>query len=335
MIYFLKKTKEGNEAGFTLIETLVAIFVFSLMMVALTALVISSYRSHGYGLEQANAVEEARGGIDAMNREIRAAKTGDNGSYALERADDKQIVFYSDIDGDGQTERVRYFLGTITSKNETRECSTSAAGGTCSVFFSNLLDGDLKSGEVRISVDGDFDASNEYVAFEADGGSLGNLCQSACLHCADVWQGLNIFDVTSQMTDGSINFLADATNQVGRECPQASPFFSMKARFELSWSEEVIGFGNELKKGVIEPTGDPVTYPLDQEKITVVTTFIRNDPPIFRYYDSEGNEIENTTERLLETKMIKTFMVVNIDPNSPPTEYQLESFVQLRNLKDE
>jgi type II secretory pathway pseudopilin PulG len=326
-----------NNLSFTLIETLVAISIFSLMIILINNFIVSSYRTHGYVKEEAQAVDEARRGIEIMTKEIREAKPADNGSYTIERADDKQFVFYSDIDDDGKTERVRYFLGTINSGSQVQDCTSTVSGGSCSVTFSNLLAGDLKSAQVRISTDGDLDSSNEYVTVRADGATLGRLCVTGCLHCAGVWQGATTTNIDAFLNDNSVTFLAQTPSQVGKECPPppTTAVFSMKSRFELSWSEEVIGLGNQLKKGVTKPVGNPVSYPQDQEQISIITSYVRNNPPIFKYYDENGNELTQSSARLENTKLMKTFLVINVDPNRPPNEFQLESYVQLRNLKTE
>ncbi len=321
--------------SFTLIETIIAITVFALLMGAMAGAIVMLYKVYGYTWEQSVAINEARQGVETMVKDIRGAKTGDNGSYPIEIADDKQFVFYGDTDADGKTERVRYFLGTINSKTQIQECSTAVGGGTCSVNFSNFLSGTLKSAQVRVSVDGDLDAANEYVAIYIDGNDVGDLCISSCLHCASDWQGTTVFDVTTAANDDSITFLADASSRVGRECPAGNPNHAMKARFEFSWTEEVISIGNELKKGVIEPIGTPVEYPSDQEKISTITPYIRNNPPIFEYFDADGNKITQLPARLSDTKLMKVYLVINVDPNRPPDDFELESSVQLRNLKEE
>lgn len=321
--------------GFTLVETLVAIFIFFSAFVLIINFVVDSYRTHGYASEEARAIEEARRGIEVMTREIREAKTADNGAYAIERADDKQFVFYSDIDDDGNAEKVRYFLGTISSGSQTRECTSTVAAGSCSVTFSGLLTGELQSAQIKISVDGDLDASNEYVSISADGISRGRLCVTGCLHCAGVWQGASTTDITTQFTDGSVTFVAQGSSNVSKQCPPTNSTHSMKAKFELSWIELVVGANNQLKKGVIEPVGNPVTYPSDQEQFSIITSYVRNDPPIFKYYDENGDELTQLPARLENTKLMKTFLVINIDPNRPPNEFQMESYVQLRNLKTE
>lgn len=321
--------------GFTIPEVITTIVIFTLIMGAISSLIVLGYRIYGHAMEQTIAIDEARKGIDAMTQEIREARMGEDGSYPLEKADDKQIIFYSDIDGDNKTERVRYFLGTVSAGSLAQECQTASGGGSCSVTFSNFFTGDLKSAQIKSMVEGDLDAANEYVTISLSGTSMGDLCQTGCFHCAGTWQGTTVTDITSQAMGNSIQFLAAASSKVGRECPVSSPNHSMKARFELAWTEEIIGAGNELRKGVIEATGSPAQYPLDQEKVSVLTSHVRNAPPIFEYFDVNGNKITNVPTRLVDTKMIKTFLVINVNPDRPPKEFELETSVQMRNLRTE
>jgi hypothetical protein len=193
--------KKKHNFGLTLIETLIAIFIFVLGIGGVFALVLNLYKTHSYMFEQSQAIFEARRGIKTMVKEIREAREGDDGSYIIEKADDYEFIFFSDIDKDEDTERVRYFLD-----------------------------------------------------------------------------------------------------------------------------------GSDLKKGVIEPEGWPIRYPKEKEKISVITSYVRNQPPIFHYYDGNGNELEPPA-RLKDTKMMAVFIVVNVNPNKPPQDFILESYVQLRNLK--
>lgn len=319
--------------SFTLVETIVVIAVFTLIMGALSGSVVMLYRTYGYTWQQSLAIDEARRGIEIMVKEIRGARSGDDGSYPIEKAGDKEFIFYSDIDGDGKTERVRYFLGTVNSGSQTQKCQTSVRGGTCSVSFSDFLKGTLISAQVKVSVDGDFGASNEYAEIFADGAKLGDVCRSGCSDCPDTWQGITIFDATSQAADNSISFLADATSWVDPQCPH-----SMKARFEFSWTENLAGLAHEFRKGVIKPVvgpGGKINYPSDQEVITILSSYVRNAPPIFEYFDLNGNKIVEYPARLIDTKLMKVYLVVNVDPNRPPQDFELESYVQLRNLKSE
>jgi prepilin-type N-terminal cleavage/methylation domain-containing protein len=97
--------------------------------------------------------------------------------------------------------------------------------------------------------------------------------------------------------------------------------------------------GTNLKKGVIVPTGDPPQYVLSNEKITILSAYVRNaTTPVFIYYNGDWptDTIHNplpTLTRLTETKLMHVYLQVNVDPNRPPNNFQLESDVQIRNLK--
>ncbi|MDP3004262.1 MAG: hypothetical protein Q8N43_02030, partial [Candidatus Azambacteria bacterium] len=169
----------------------------------------------------------------------------------------------------------------------------------------------------------------------ADGQKLSNFCQSGCSDCAGVWQGVATFDVLNQAGDNSITFLADATSKVDPSCNWEEPNHAMKAQFELNWTEEIVGAEHELRKGVIEPTSSPVKYLSDQEKVTVLSSYVRNAPPIFEYFDKDGNKILDYPARLIDTKLIKVFLVVDVEEERQPPPYELESSVRLRNLKNE
>jgi len=314
--------------SFTLIETIITIFIFFVLMLAVSEIILILYKTYSYSFQQAMAVSEAKRGIETMVKEIRSAREGENGAYPIEYAGDKEFIFYSDIDHDGRIERVRYFLGEIESTILTKECQSSLKGGSCTVSFSNFLKGTLKSATVKISVDGDLGASTEYVDIYLDNQYLGRLCQSGCKDCVKGWQGTQTFNILNFAQDNSLSFAAFASSQVDPSCP-----YSIKVQFEVSLTQEIQG--TQLKKGVIKPVGSPATYPLDEEMVSVISSYVRNSPPIFEYFDEKNNKIEDTPARLKNTKVMKVFLVINVDPNKPPTEYQLQSFVNLRNLKKE
>lgn len=91
--------------------------------------------------------------------------------------------------------------------------------------------------------------------------------------------------------------------------------------------------GTNFKKGVVEPSGSPIQYPLENEQLTILSRYVRNPPPVFRYFNGDGEELTELAIRLSDTKMMRVSLVINIDPNRPPVEFYLESDVQLRNLK--
>lgn len=187
--------------AFTLIETMVVILMFALISGVIATLILTAYRIHGFTFQQSIAINEARRGVEIMVKEIRESRPGEDGAYIIEKAEDYQFIFYSDIDEDNVVERVHYFI--------------------------------------------------------------------------------------------------DGTN---------------------------------FKKGVTDPSGFPVQYLSESEKITILSQYVRNQPPIFHYFDGDGVELFSPA-RLKDAKLMSVRLIININLNRAPQDFELESNVQLRNLK--
>jgi prepilin-type N-terminal cleavage/methylation domain-containing protein len=96
--------------------------------------------------------------------------------------------------------------------------------------------------------------------------------------------------------------------------------------------------GNQLKRGVIEPVGIPISYPPETEQFRIIADFVEaSSSGIFQYYNGDwpGDTINNplpAEQRLLNTRFVNIYLKININPqNIQP--YELTSGVQLRNLK--
>jgi hypothetical protein len=203
------------------------------------------------------------------------------------------------------------------------------------VAFNDCLTGSLTSAQVQVSSEGYFgNSTSRYAEFYADGVKIADLCKT-CSRCGGFWQGTQTFDVTSAAADNSVQFMVHGTDFVRNQCDWQSSDHSMLVLFKFSWLEDITNQDNTLKKAVIEPSGNPVTYPADQEKITTISSYVRNAPPIFSYFNENGEQITENPAILSNTTMMKLFMVINIDPERPPADYNLEQYIQLRNLKKE
>ena len=327
----------NNKNGFTLIEMLVTMSIFIVAMGVITGFVATSYRSQAYTLQQSSAINEARKGVETMIKEIREARMGDNGAYIIEKAEDYEIVFYGDIDKDGETEKIRYFTyQTDTLVSNEGDCVSYSQGGSCSVDFNDFTEQPIESAQVEVCVEGDLNGGNEYVDVYADGGYLNRICQTGCGQCSNQWDGCTTFDITTQATDGSISFMADGSSAVGSSgggfCNWEQNSHSMKARFTFSWTETDMNENIILRKGVTEPTEHPVEYPEENEVVTILSQYIRNQLPIFRYFDGDNNELA-APARLEDTKLMRVHLIININPLRAPGDFELESNVQIRNLK--
>ncbi len=90
-----------------------------------------------------------------------------------------------------------------------------------------------------------------------------------------------------------------------------------------------------LKKGVIEPSGDPVEYNASAETISEIARYINNQTePIFTYYDTDNNLIADPPGHKTAIRLIHMSLKINVTPQRAPNDYYVEADVQIRNLKD-
>lgn len=91
-----------------------------------------------------------------------------------------------------------------------------------------------------------------------------------------------------------------------------------------------------LKKGVLEPSGSPLSYNPANEAVTTALTGVTS-PSIFAYYDTN---YDGTSAPLPEpislpsVRLVKITITVDKDPNRPPTAKTFSTQVSIRNLKD-
>lgn len=326
--------------GFTLIETIVMIAVFALALGAVSGSLVLIYRTQNFTFEQSQAIAEAQKGVESMAKEIREARTGQDGSYLIERADDYELVFFSDIDKDNEVERVRYFInpagGAAGSESDT--CVSFTDGGSCSVTFTNFAGAAITSSSIEVSVEGDLNSGSERVDIFIDGVAADTLCSGgACGQCVGEYEDLTSFDVTTQAADNVLEVLVDATSSVDDICDWEEPNHSLKALVLLEWTEAApVQEQTVFKKGVTQPFGWPVTYPSEQEVVVAISENVTNEArglPVFTYYDESNNLLSDPASRLEDTTRMHLELIVNVNPNRAPQDFSLQTDVQLRNLK--
>ncbi len=101
--------------GYTLVETLVVIGMFTVLFIGINTLFVTVIRTPKQQLQSANNVDQARKVLAGFTNEIRNASAGNDGSYQLNLAGDSQIVFYSNYGTNGTTvSRIRYYLSGAT-----------------------------------------------------------------------------------------------------------------------------------------------------------------------------------------------------------------------------
>lgn len=127
-----------EEGGFTLVEVLVTSMIMVLVLFALYSIFDMSLRVFAFGNDETEAVENARLGMERMEREIRAAYP------------------YTKLDGSETNDILFPVFGTDPSD----PVNPNPSG---SVTFANDLDGDRQV---------DTDLVNEQITYDLSGGAL-------------------------------------------------------------------------------------------------------------------------------------------------------------------
>jgi prepilin-type N-terminal cleavage/methylation domain-containing protein len=100
--------------------------------------------------------------------------------------------------------------------------------------------------------------------------------------------------------------------------------------------------GENILMGIRKPTASlPKTYASGDAETKTIVSHIVNDAgnPIFAYYDSSYPEdsVNNpihTPATAPNVRLVQIDLHMNIDPNRPPDNVQIQSFVEIRNLND-
>lgn len=112
----------------TLVEVMVAIAIMLIAMEGFTLLFLQSWDTNKFILEEGMASAAASRATGKIVSQLRSVRQADNGDYPIESADDFDFKVYLDIDKDGVTERVHYFLDQAT--DELKVGVTNPVAGT-------------------------------------------------------------------------------------------------------------------------------------------------------------------------------------------------------------
>jgi len=106
-----KNLKKNNSGGFTLLEMVIAITIFSTLMFVVSSLLLSIIKNPEAELSAMSTIDHARMVSTNFTNELRGASFGSDGAYPLGQAGDSQIIFYSNIGASGNNiNRIRYYI---------------------------------------------------------------------------------------------------------------------------------------------------------------------------------------------------------------------------------
>ncbi|MFZ2038526.1 MAG: prepilin-type N-terminal cleavage/methylation domain-containing protein [Minisyncoccia bacterium] len=99
-----------NFKGFTIVELLIVIAITTLMVTIVGAFARDVFFIKNYVSESYTSEQDASKIIRPMITELRSARASQTGAYAIEQAGTSSLIFFTDTNLDGMTERVRYYL---------------------------------------------------------------------------------------------------------------------------------------------------------------------------------------------------------------------------------
>lgn len=103
------------QTGFSLVEIIVVVALFTIVMLGIFNGVTSFYHFNAYTMAQAYQVNFARQGTEQMVRDLREMTYADNGAFPLVIMEKNKVGFYSDIDRDNSVEYIEYSFSTTTT----------------------------------------------------------------------------------------------------------------------------------------------------------------------------------------------------------------------------
>jgi prepilin-type N-terminal cleavage/methylation domain-containing protein len=102
------------QSGMTLLEMLIAISIYTVLMLAITTSITTLYRHNAYALEQSQEADNARRGVTQWNRDAKEMTTGEDGNWPISVITEHRLGYYSDTDQDDSIEYVEYVLEDTT-----------------------------------------------------------------------------------------------------------------------------------------------------------------------------------------------------------------------------
>lgn len=118
------KRAKSKSRGMTLVETLVVVGILAISLGAIFTYINLVLKSQNTNIKKLIAQSNARYAFKMISQELRGAQYAETGTYPIEKAEQNQLIFYSDIDNDSRIERLRYFL----ENNELKRGKTEPEG---------------------------------------------------------------------------------------------------------------------------------------------------------------------------------------------------------------
>ena len=140
----------NQPAGFTMLETLVAIAVFTIASIVVYQFIRQGYQVQRFAFEGERAVASAQRGIETAVKELRETVPSSAGAYPIEKAEYNELIFFADFDRDTVVERVRYYIQGTTLKKGIIEPTTNPISYPSGNEVSTTIAEGVRNGELNI-----------------------------------------------------------------------------------------------------------------------------------------------------------------------------------------
>ena len=168
-------SKEIDNKGFTLLELLVAMGIFSLVILAGTQIFIDGLRYNTIIWDQLQGQTDGRRAVKEVVDIVRKAEESSIGGYPIVLAEDTELILYANVDNDSYREKVRFWLNDTVLKRGITKPSGDPLGydGIENVVeIAHYIVNNIQGTPLFMYYGEDFTGSQDALLTPADAGSI-------------------------------------------------------------------------------------------------------------------------------------------------------------------
>jgi hypothetical protein len=124
----------------TLVETIMAVAIFTILILAIFSTTTVLYQQNAYTIGQVNEVNNARRGVVEWRQDVREITTAEDGTFAVAVIEPHRFGYYADTMGDSVVEYIEYeLIGTTLEKRVYIPTGTPLTYDTTNPDETNIL----------------------------------------------------------------------------------------------------------------------------------------------------------------------------------------------------
>ncbi len=162
--------KFSSQQGFTLLEVVIALGITILAVSLMTNLGLDLSNFGSFFGDFLGSQHEIQSSFQVMSAEFKSTRSSSAGSFSIAVASPTSLIFYSEVDGDNLTERVRYFVdGNILKRGVLKPSGLPLIYDSANEKVSEMIRDLTASSSVPFSYyDKDFTGSENALSYPLD-----------------------------------------------------------------------------------------------------------------------------------------------------------------------